>query len=84
MQPIHIAAKYGNSDIIKYMLLKSSIKEELAKQVTMPTLSCPIHLAGYDGHYEVPQILLEAQAPLLVKNKFGDTVFHIAIRHNRV
>lgn len=49
----------------------------------LQTLSTPLHLAAYDGHLKVATALLEAQAPLLAKNKFGDTVFHIAIRHGR-
>ena len=47
------------------------------------TGSTPLHLAAYGGHFSVAEALLQAGAPLLEKNKFGDTFFHIAIRHGQ-
>ena len=47
-------------------------------------MSTPLHLTAYDGHTECAITLLESGAPLLLKNKYGDTVFHIAIRHGHL
>ena len=47
------------------------------------TQSGPIHLAAYDGHHQVIIALLKNGAQLFAKNKFGDTFFHIAIRHGQ-
>lgn len=48
------------------------------------TFSAPLHLTGYEGHFEAAEALLEAGASIFAENKFNDTVLHIAIRHGQV
>ena len=48
------------------------------------TQSTALHLSAYGGHSEVAKILINCGASVLTQNKFGDTVFHIAIRHGQV
>ena len=57
--------------------------KNISKMPISHTSSTPLHLAAYGGHYSVAESLLSAGAPLLDKNRFGDTFFHIAIRHGR-
>jgi len=45
------------------------------------TQSQPLHLVAYGGGYSTAEALLECGVSLLAKNKYGDTFFHIAIRH---
>jgi len=46
------------------------------------SLSTPLHLAAYGGHYEICESLLNSGAHYLNGNKYGDTFLHIAIRHD--
>jgi ankyrin repeat protein len=41
-------------------------------------------MTAYDGHTDCAIPLLEFGAPLLARNKFGDTIFHLAIRHGHL
>ena len=46
------------------------------------SLSTPLHLAAYGGHYEICESLLNSGAHFLSANLYGDTFLHIAIRHD--
>lgn len=52
----------------------------MQKPVLGESRSQPLHLAAYDGHFEVAEILLNYQAPLLERNAYNDTCLHIAVR----
>jgi len=84
LEPIHIAAKSGNALIVMYIVNKSPNMAKLCQIQITQTMSTPLHLTAYDGHTECAITLLDSGAPLLFKNKYGDTVFHIAIRHGHL
>lgn len=83
MRPLHIASKNGQKSIVKYILKRTQNQEETLKEDLSFLQSSFLHLTAYKGKFELAKFFIEKDVSLLKQNKNGDTVFHIACRHNQ-
>jgi ankyrin repeat protein len=73
---IHIAARQGSEEIVKY-LTKTGCGLKDLQGVTA------LHLAAFHGHYNIVEyLLLHAEAPASARTNFGDSPLHLAARDN--
>ncbi|XP_058457010.1 serine/threonine-protein phosphatase 6 regulatory ankyrin repeat subunit A-like [Malaya genurostris] len=74
-QPIHIAARYGNLEIIE-LLMKDTTVENL--NLMNKDGMTPLHFAALNGYTEVVKILLNNGANIEALNMVGVTALHLA------
>uniref|UniRef100_A0ABD2XK67 ZU5 domain-containing protein n=1 Tax=Trichogramma kaykai TaxID=54128 RepID=A0ABD2XK67_9HYME len=79
LTPLHVAAKYGNTNVAKILLQKDSKLDAQGKNDITPLL-----LACHYDHPNVAQLLLEKGASPLLASQNGQTALHIAARKNQM
>ncbi|KAJ0171309.1 hypothetical protein K1T71_012859 [Dendrolimus kikuchii] len=86
---IHICAKYGYIDILKFLLNTGRFKEMLNWQTSMEHEGfTPIHFAASYNHPDCVQLLITAGANIFAKSNFGSyaacTPLHEAVVKNNI
>ena len=76
--PLHLAAIRGHTNIVR-MLVESTQKPPVDKNVKDSNENTPLHYASEYGHFEcIIYLVKEAMADPFIKNKFGYTPSDIA------
>lgn len=83
LQPIHIASKTGNVEIVEYILENVEDPQMAMMAPSDEAEYLPLHFAAIRGHFNVAKLLIQKGTPILTTNKLGDTIFHNAVRHGR-
>lgn len=67
--PLHVAAKWGKSNMVSLLLEKgANIESKTRDGLT------PLHCAARSGHEQVVDMLLERGAPISCKTKVNNTI----------
>lgn len=75
--PIHIACKYNNYDVIKFLIDKN-----VNINIPCSCLMFPIHLACEHQSYEIVKLLIDNRADITQINTINQTPLHIACKYN--
>ncbi|RUS88519.1 hypothetical protein EGW08_003695, partial [Elysia chlorotica] len=77
MTSVHLAAKHGNIDVLKALLLQGvEVDDRDVKEIT------PLHLAALEGHVEVCKSLVKYGCNVNAQNFQGNTALHLAANSN--
>lgn len=75
--PLHLAAKSGNHEMVRFLIEKGANKMRYDSSGNMP-----IHGAAWGGHLKAIEELVGERADLNAKTRFGGTLLHIAVLGN--
>jgi tankyrase len=78
--PLHLAAHYGNLDIVKLLLDHGADIEAVSRNAIANT---PISAAAWGNHLEIVGCLLDHGANVNAINRWGATALHRAVDANR-
>ena len=79
--PLHLAAHYGNLDIVKILLDYGADIEAVSKNAIANT---PISAAAWGNHLDIVEYLLERGAKVDARNAWGSTALRRAIDADRL
>lgn len=77
---LHIAVKYCDIEIVKYLLTIPGIN--INAQQSRSKLYTPLHLAVINHNYRVVALLTHNKADVNTQNRLGDTPLHIAVTND--
>lgn len=79
--PLHHAAYYGNSEIIKLLLTHGA--HNTINTQSVQTGSTPLYYAVYCNHVKIVKLLVDAGASITLKNNAHISALDLAIHNNK-